>query len=75
MKFYKWNQWFFMLTLSSKLLESVTFNSLSCIPGMFMVLGIFAMFDLRKKYSKVFRTATFTLIYFIQGMMIIKISV
>lgn len=73
-RFYKLNQIFFGLGLFSKLLEAVTFNSLSCLPGLFMVLGLFAMYDLRKKYSKAYRTFSFNVVYFIQYMMIVKLS-
>jgi hypothetical protein len=74
-KFYKMNQKFFALALFCKLLESVTFNSLSCLPGLFMVLALVAMYDLRKKYSRVFRVFSFVLLYWLQGMMILKVCV
>jgi len=73
--FYKKNQIFFMLALFSKLLESVTYNSLSCLPGLFFVLILFAMYDLRKKYSRVYRVFSFLVVYWIQFMMILKLCV
>lgn len=73
-RFYKFNQPFFALGLLAALIESVTFNSLSSLPGIFFVVGLFAMYDLRKKYSKTYRTYSFNVVYYLQYMMIVKIS-
>lgn len=73
-KFYKFNQLFFELGLLGKIIESVTFNSLSCVPGLIMILILGAMYELRKKFSKSYRTYSFNVVYFIQYMMIVKIS-
>jgi len=71
-KFYKFNQYFFMISLFCVFLESVTYNSLSCVPGMLMILGLGAMFDLRKKYSRFYRTYTFNVMYWVQFIFIAK---
>lgn len=64
-----------MTTIIAKLFESVTFNSISCIPGLFLVLGMVAMYDLRKRYSRVYRSFSYVVIYYIQLMMIVKLCV
>jgi len=74
-KFYKFNQKFFILAFFAKLIESVTFNSMSSVPGMFLLLGLAAMYDLRKKYSRFYRTYSFFVIYYIQTMMILKLCI
>jgi hypothetical protein len=71
-RFYKYNQFFFMISLFCVFLESVTYNSISCVPGMMMILGLGAMYDLRKKYSKFYRTYTFNVAYWVQFIFIVK---
>ena len=73
-RFYNYNQLFFMMTLFFKLFESVTFNSLSCVPGLMLIIILFAAYELRKTYSQFFRTFSFVTVYWIRLMMIIKIS-
>ena len=63
------------MALFTTLLESVTFNSLSCVPGMILILGLAAMYDLRKKYSRYYRTYTFNVAYWIQYIMLTKLCV
>jgi len=74
-RFYKFNQKFFLLAFLTKLVESVTFNSMASVPGMFLLLGLAAMYDLRKKYSRFYRTYSFVVIYYIQTMMVLKLCV
>lgn len=71
-RFYKYNQIFFMISLICVFVESVTFNSVSSLPGMLMILGLGAMYDLRKKYSRFYRTFTFNVAYVIQYAFLIK---
>jgi len=61
--------------LLTSLFESVTFNSFSCIPGLFLVLILFACYDLRKKYSRFYRSYSFVVIYWIRFIMIVKVSI
>lgn len=73
--FYRFNKVFFTMIIFWKLVESVTFNSLSCLPGLIFVILLFSMYDLRKKYSQFYRTFSFFVVYWIQFVMIIKLSV
>lgn len=71
--FYNINQVFFIVSILCKLLESVTFNSLTCLPGLFILLSLGSMYDQRKKYSRFYRTYSFFLVYWIQFMMCVKL--
>jgi len=42
---------------------------------MLMILALGAMYDLRKKYSRIYRTYTFNVAYWIQYLMLVKLCV
>lgn len=64
-----------MVALICKMIESVTYNSVSAVPGLLLIIGLFSMYDLRKKYSMFYRTFSFFVVYWIQIMMVFKMSV
>ena len=74
-RFYKNNQIFFAIAILLKLFEAVSFNSLSSMPGIFMVIGLMSLYEIRKKYSRMYRTFSFVVLYWIQLMMIIKLVI
>lgn len=72
-KFYNWNQTFYALAIVFTLMESVSFNSCSSLPGIFLIIALAATYDLRKKYSYFYRTLSFVVGYYIHYLMVIKI--
>lgn len=74
-RFYKNNQIFFTVAVFFKLFEAVSYNSLSSIPGLFMVIGLMSLYEIRKKYSRMYRTYSFVVLYWVQFMMIVKLVV
>ena len=73
-RFYKWNQTFYAIAILFTLLESVSFNSCSSLPGVFLIIILSSMYDLRKRYSYFYRTLSFVVGYYIHFIMAIKLG-
>ena len=71
--FFSFNQVFFVLLILFTLLQAMMFNSCSDIPSLFMLLVMFATYALRKNFTTQFLKYTFFVVYFIQGVMTLKL--
>jgi hypothetical protein len=56
------------------MLETVAYNCLLGMPAIIMTLTVFAMYDLRKKYSKFYRTFNFVVAFWVQLVLIVKFT-
>lgn len=73
--FYSHNQFYFVVGILSMMFEAVSFNSLSSIPGIFMIIGLLSLFEIRKNFSRAYRVFSFFALYWVQIIMIIKLAV
>jgi hypothetical protein len=73
--FYNHNQFYFVVGILSMMFEAVSFNSISSVPGLFMIIGLLSLFEIRKNFSRTYRTFSFFALYWVQIVMIIKVAV
>ena len=73
--FYNHNQFYFVMGILATLFEAVSFNTISSIPGLFMIIGLLSLFEIRKSFSRAYRTFSFFTLYWVQIVMITKVAV
>lgn len=55
--------------------EAVSFNSVSSIPGLMMIIGLLSFYEIRKNFSRAYRIFSFFVLYWVQIVMICKLAV
>jgi hypothetical protein len=55
--------------------EAVSFNTISSIPGIMMIIGLLSLYEIRRKFSRAYITTSFFVLYWVQIVMIIKVAV
>lgn len=73
--FYNHNQFYFVMGILATLFEAVSFNTISSIPGLFLIIGLLSMYEIRKNFSRAYRATSFFTLYWVQIVMIIKIAI
>lgn len=72
--FYNHNQFYFVMGIITTLFEAVSFNTISSIPSLIMIIGLLSMFEIRKNFSRAYRAFSFFTLYWVQIVMIIKLA-
>lgn len=72
--FYNHNQFYFVIGIVTMMFEAVSFNTLSSVPALFMIIGLLSMYEIRKSFSRAYITAAFFTLYWVQIVMLIKLA-